>query len=55
MWSNPKARAIVDCRETDQGDVREEIVVGNACGGKLGSHGSKVILLSHAERVEPSP
>ena len=35
-------------RETDQGDVREEIVVGNACGGKQGSHGSKVILLSHA-------
>ena len=23
-------------------------VVGNACGGKLGSHGSKAILLSHA-------
>ena len=41
------ARAIVDCRETDQGDVRE-IVVGDACGGKPGSHGSNVILLSHA-------
>ena len=39
--------AAVDCRETDRGDVREETVVGNACGGKLGSHGSKVILLSH--------
>ena len=25
-------RAAVDCRETDRGDVREEIVVGNACG-----------------------
>ena len=48
MWSNPRARAAVDCREIDQGDVREEIVVGNACGGKLGSHGSKVILLSQA-------
>ena len=45
LWS--RARAAVDCRETDRGDVREEIVVGNACGGKLGSHGSKVILLSH--------
>ena len=33
--------------ETDQGDEREEMVVGNACGEKLGSHGSKVILLSH--------
>ena len=33
----------VDCGETD----REEIVVGNACGRKLGSHGSKEILLSY--------
>ena len=35
------ARAAVDCRETDGGDVREETVVGNACGGKLGSCESK--------------
>ena len=28
MWSNPRARAAVDCRETDQGDVRKENVVG---------------------------
>ena len=41
-------RAAVDCGEMDQGDVREEIVVRNACGGKLGSNGSKAILLSHA-------
>ena len=40
-------RAAVDRREMDQEDVREETVVGNACGGKPGSHGSKVILLSH--------
>ena len=40
-------RAAVACGEMDQGDVREEIVVGNACGGKPGSHESKVILLSH--------
>ena len=46
LWSNPRARAAVDCGEMDGGDVREEIVVGNACGGKLGSHGSKAILLS---------
>ena len=46
FWSNPRARAAVDCRETDRGEVREEIVVGNACGGKPGSHGSKVILLT---------
>ena len=40
--------AAVDCKERDKGDVRKEIVVGNAIGGKPGSHGSKVILLSHA-------
>ena len=28
-------------------DVRDELVVGNACGGKWGSHGSKAILPSH--------
>ena len=41
-------RTAIDCRETDRRDVREENVVGNACGGKPGSHGSKAILLSHA-------
>ena len=33
-----QARAAVDCRETDRGDVREEIVVGKACGEKFLSH-----------------
>ena len=47
MWSNPRVRAAVDNREMDRGGVREEIVVGNASGGKPGSHGSKAILLSH--------
>jgi len=47
LGSNHRARAAVDCRETDGGDVKGEIVVGNACGGKLSSHGSKAILLSH--------
>ena len=46
MWSNSRVRAAVDCREMDGGYVREEIVVGNVCGGKSGSHGSKAILLS---------
>ena len=41
-------RATADCGEMDGGAVREEILVGNACGEKPGSHGSKVILLSHA-------
>ena len=40
-------RAAVDSRETDQRDVKEQTVVGNACGGKPGSHGSKAIMLSH--------
>ena len=48
LGSNPRVRAAVDCGETGRGDVREEIVVGNACGGKPGSHGSKAILLSDA-------
>ena len=48
MWSNPRVRAVVDCGEMDRRDVREEIVVGNANGGKPGSHGSTAILLSHA-------
>ena len=34
LWSNPRARAAIDCRETNRGDLREETVVGNACGGK---------------------
>ena len=48
-------RAAVDCGEMDQADVREETVVGNACGGKPGSHGSKAMLLSHAQGVELPP
>ena len=47
LWSNLSSRAAVDCGEMDRGDVREEIVVGNACGGKPGSHRSKAIVLSH--------
>ena len=43
MWSNPRVRAAVDCRQMDRGEVREEVVVG-----KPGSHGSKAMLLSHA-------
>ena len=38
-------RAAADCGETDRGDVREETVVGNACGRKLGNHGSKAICI----------
>ena len=48
-------RAVVDLGETDRGDVREETVVGNASGGKPGSHVSKAIRLSHASGVEPPP
>ena len=55
MCSNPRVRAAVDHGETDQGDVREEIVVGNAGGQMPGRHGIKAILLSHTFGVEPSP
>ena len=40
-------RAATDCGEMDRGEVMEEIVVGIACGAKVGSHGSKAILQSH--------
>ena len=35
--------------------MREDTEVGNACGGQPGIHGSKAILLSHAQGMEPSP
>ena len=37
LWRNPRARAAVDCREMDHGDVREEIVMRNTCGAKPGA------------------
>jgi len=37
LWSDPTVRSGVDYRETAQGDVKKETVVGNACGGKSGS------------------
>ena len=43
-------RAAVDRRETDQGDVREEIVVGNACRGRPGSHGNTGYLVESGIR-----
>ena len=55
MWSNPRVRAAVDCREMDGRDGSEEIVVGNDRGEKPGSHGSKAIMLSHVCGVELSP
>ena len=48
MWSNPRERAAVDCGEMDGGDMREEIMVGNAYGGEPGSPEIKATLLSHA-------
>ena len=51
----PRVKAAADCGERDWGDVREEIMVGNASGGKPVSHDSKEILLGHAYGVEPSP
>ena len=48
--SNPRARTAVDCGERDPGDVREETVVGNSCGGKSGSHGSRAVTPESATR-----
>ena len=46
--ATPGQGLLLTVEETDRGDVREEIVVGNAYGRKPSSHGSKAILLSHA-------
>ena len=52
----PQARAAVDCGETDLGDVREESVIGNACGGKPDRQPSKPGNTAESrEGVEPSP
>ena len=40
-------KGAVNCGETDREEVKEENLMGNTCGGKPGSHGSKEILLSH--------
>ena len=45
FWSNSWAKAAVYCGEMER--EKEETVLGYACGGKPGSHGSKVISLSH--------
>ena len=54
--ANPALAAAVDSGETDRGGVGGGgwFVVGNAGGGKPGSHGSKAILLSQAYGVESS-
>ena len=41
------AKAAVPCGEADGVDASEATVVGRACGGKAGSRGRKVTLLSH--------
>ena len=49
-------RAAVDCGEMDLGDVREESVIGNACGGKPDKQPWKPgITAESCEGVEPSP
>ena len=50
MESNPRVRSGADCTETAGEGIRE-ITVGNTFGGKQGSHGSKAVLLSHAQAV----
>ena len=49
-------RAAVDCGETDLGDVTEESVIGNACGGKPDRQPWKQGMTAElCEGVEPSP
>ena len=36
VWSDPRAKAAVDFGEMDQGEVREEVVMGIACWRKGG-------------------
>ena len=52
--ANPRVRSAVGCREMSQGDMKEEIMVGNDCVGKPGSHEGKVILLSHVQGRKPT-
>ena len=40
-------KAAVYCGEMERGGVKEETVLGYACGGKSGSQGSKATSLSH--------
>lgn len=46
-------RTAVDCRKMVQVDMREETISKNALGGKPGSYGGRVILLSYTHGVEP--
>ena len=45
MESNPREKSAIDC-----GEMREEMAVGNAFGGKPG----KAIMLNHVPEVKPS-
>ena len=54
MWSNPFERAALNCREMNQGDVREEIVVGNACRGNQVAMEVRRYYLVMQNLVEPS-
>ena len=47
-------RTAVDYVKMVQVDTREETVSKNAIGGKPGSYGGRVILLSHTHGVETS-
>ena len=48
-------RAAVTWGEMERRGLKEDIVVGYACGGKPGSHESKAITPSHMSGVEQSP
>ena len=54
MERNLRVRSAVACREMAQGNMKEEIVVGNAWGGKPNSQEGKAKLPSHTQGMEPS-
>ena len=56
MWSNPRQGLLLTAERLDLGDVKEEIVVGKACGGKPGRQPWKPGDTAESrEGVEPSP
>ena len=51
--SSSRTSTAVDHREMVQGDEKEENMAGNVFGRKPGSHGGRVLLLSHREGMKP--
>ena len=55
MWSNPRARAAVDCGDTGREDVREEIVVEMPVEESQAAMETSQDTAESCNGVEPSP